>query len=129
MTYTYQLKYIRCGKKTCRTCPHGPYWYRFWKERGRLRCEYVGKVDPSFHEQLLYGNERAELDEIFDKGKASAELAERILGVRKGCDVAHAQKAYREKCLECHPDRGGDKRAFQRLNAAWSFLKVARGWK
>ena len=40
---TYQLVKIYCGKK-CSGCPHGPYWYAYWKEGGRSRSEYVGKT-------------------------------------------------------------------------------------
>lgn len=29
-------QYVRRGKKLC-----GPYWYRFWREGGRLRKQYV----------------------------------------------------------------------------------------
>lgn len=40
---TYQLIKVYCGKK-CKGCPHGPYWYSYWKEGGRTRSEYVGKT-------------------------------------------------------------------------------------
>jgi len=36
---------VRCGKETCTTCPHGPYWYAYWTEGGRRRSRYVGKLD------------------------------------------------------------------------------------
>jgi len=42
----YTLRLIRCGRKNCPTCPHGPYWYRQWKEDGRVRWKYVGKRLP-----------------------------------------------------------------------------------
>jgi len=35
---------IRCGKETCTRCPHGPYWYAYWREDGRRRSRYVGKL-------------------------------------------------------------------------------------
>jgi len=34
----------QCGKPRCRCLtgqPHGPYWYRRWREGGRLRRQYV----------------------------------------------------------------------------------------
>lgn len=34
---------VRCGKPTCKTCPHGPYWYEYWSEGGKRRSKYVGK--------------------------------------------------------------------------------------
>lgn len=39
----------RCGKTNCRCAGtdrsrlHGPYFYRYWREAGRLRKEYVPK--------------------------------------------------------------------------------------
>jgi hypothetical protein len=36
---------VRCGKASCTTCPHGPYWYAFWRENGRRRSRYVGRLE------------------------------------------------------------------------------------
>jgi hypothetical protein len=44
---TYRLEPVRCGKKTCTRCPHGPYWYAYWREDGRLRSRYIGKTLPA----------------------------------------------------------------------------------
>ena len=35
---------VRCGRPTCTTCPHGPYWYAYWRENGKRRSKYVGKL-------------------------------------------------------------------------------------
>jgi hypothetical protein len=40
---TYRLERVYCGKK-CSKCPHGPYWYVYWKDVGRTRSRYVGKT-------------------------------------------------------------------------------------
>lgn len=40
--------YVRCGKSPCRCEPgslHGPYYYRFTREGGRLRKRYVRKAE------------------------------------------------------------------------------------
>ena len=41
-------QYVRCGKDRCK-CEagelHGPYYYRFWREDGRLRKAYVRPAD------------------------------------------------------------------------------------
>jgi hypothetical protein len=39
---TYRLEKVSCGKG-CRGCPHGPYWYGYWKEGGKTRSKYIGK--------------------------------------------------------------------------------------
>jgi hypothetical protein len=43
---TYRLEPVRCGKSGCGRCPHGPYWYAYWREDGRLRSRYIGKTLP-----------------------------------------------------------------------------------
>lgn len=35
---------VRCGKDSCTSCPHGPYWYAFWTEDGRRRSRYIGRM-------------------------------------------------------------------------------------
>jgi hypothetical protein len=39
---TYRLERVSCGKK-CRVCPHGHYWYGYWREGGKTRSKYLGK--------------------------------------------------------------------------------------
>lgn len=38
-------QWVRCGKESCTRCPHGPYWYAYWREGGRRRSRYVGKLE------------------------------------------------------------------------------------
>ncbi len=37
-------QHVRCGKESCQSCPHGPYWYAHWTEDGRRRSRYVGRL-------------------------------------------------------------------------------------
>ncbi len=39
-------QWVRCGKGNCSRCPHGPYWYAYWREDGRRRSRYLGKLNP-----------------------------------------------------------------------------------
>ena len=41
---TYRLEEVRCGKDNCTRCPHGPYWYAYWREDGRVRSKYLGSA-------------------------------------------------------------------------------------
>jgi hypothetical protein len=34
---------VRCGKKSCTRCPHGPYVYAYWMEDGKQRSKYLGR--------------------------------------------------------------------------------------
>lgn len=43
---TFRQEHVRCGKPNCGRCPHGPYWYAYWREDGRLRSRYIGKSLP-----------------------------------------------------------------------------------
>jgi hypothetical protein len=38
------VEWKKCGKPNCRCARgklHGPYYYRYWREGGRLRKEYI----------------------------------------------------------------------------------------
>jgi hypothetical protein len=43
---TFRQEMVKCGKQGCTRCPHGPYWYAYWREDGRTRSRYVGKELP-----------------------------------------------------------------------------------
>jgi hypothetical protein len=45
-TLRYRQEEVRCGKAACTSCPHGPYWYAYWKEDGRTRKRYIGRHLP-----------------------------------------------------------------------------------
>jgi hypothetical protein len=41
---SYRQQMRRCGKAGCTKCPHGPYWYAFWREGAKVRSRYIGKT-------------------------------------------------------------------------------------
>lgn len=43
----YRQQMVQCGKRGCKSCPHGPYWYAYWREGGRVRSRYIGKTLPA----------------------------------------------------------------------------------
>jgi hypothetical protein len=50
---TYQLEAVRCGKAACVSCPHGPYWFAYWRHAGKQRKRYLGaEFKPLTFDQL-----------------------------------------------------------------------------
>ena len=43
---TIREEYVKCGSPYCSRCEHGPYYYGYWKENGKLMKKYIGKYDP-----------------------------------------------------------------------------------
>ena len=43
---SFRQQHVRCGKPTCTRCPHGPYWYAYWREGDKVRSRYIGKAAP-----------------------------------------------------------------------------------
>jgi hypothetical protein len=41
-------EFIKCGKENCNYCPHGPYYYSYWKDPAtkKLKKKYIGRFDP-----------------------------------------------------------------------------------
>ena len=43
---SYRPERIKCGKKNCKCAAgelHGPYWYAYWREGGKVKSRYIGK--------------------------------------------------------------------------------------
>ena len=42
-------EFIKCGKENCTDCPHGPYYYAYWKDSAmnKLKKKYIGQFDPT----------------------------------------------------------------------------------
>ena len=39
---TIRTEHVQCGKSFCLGCPHAPYYYAYWKEKGKLKKKYIG---------------------------------------------------------------------------------------
>lgn len=46
-TYAFERRYIKCGRDNCVRCPHGPYFYAFWRKGSRMRNRYIGRYLPT----------------------------------------------------------------------------------
>jgi hypothetical protein len=58
---TFRYETVRCGKPNCTRCPHGPYWYAYWKENGRTRSRYVGRALPQRAKEAYEEKQKAKL--------------------------------------------------------------------
>lgn len=117
MAEWFRSEYVKCGKAGCRKCPHGPYWYAYWREAGKMRKRYVGKVDPK------KGEEPDPREEIWNPRKATLVLAFSILGLSLGSSLASASARFRELSREHHPDRGGSQREMSIINSAYAYVR------
>jgi hypothetical protein len=43
---TIRKEYVKCGNPFCYKCKHGPYYYGYWKQNGKLKKKYIGLYDP-----------------------------------------------------------------------------------
>ena len=50
---TIRAEHVKCGKSFCLSCPHGPYYYAYWKEdNGKLKKKYIGTKYEETMEKL-----------------------------------------------------------------------------
>lgn len=128
--YTYRQEWVKCGKAQCKRCPHGPYWYAYWSEKGKLHKRYIGKNLP--HEDATQEEPPSRetidpRDEIFRAGSCDLGLAATILGVSRDATFATVKAAYFKLALASHPDRGGDEHCFKLYAAAWEVFRRVKG--
>jgi len=111
-TITLRDEFIRCGRKGCKSCPHGPYRYAYWKENGKLRKKYLGR--PAASPTLAEATFQARHEHL------EACAAERInalcflLGRRT---FTESRKAYRRALRLA--EEAGDREAALDLRKAW----------
>lgn len=130
--WTYRNEYVRCGKPACRSCPHGPYWYRYQRRGEKVKKEYVGKIKPEDLGGELHredGRVWDVYDDMLAAGGRNRTNAEAVLGLPERYRHGDLLAAYRRGCMIHHPDRGGDTRKMQAINAAWDYLRTYHRWK
>lgn len=122
---TLRSEWVRCGKN-CSRCPHGPYWYAYWRVNGKLHKRYLGKGRPEdgWNPELATPSP---FDAIFSSREATPELAFRILGMQPTTCFSDVRHQYRSMMPHHHPDMGGDERVAKWINCAFSYLKTYFG--
>lgn len=125
--WTYELEWVRCGKPTCSTCPHGPYWYRYRRVLRRLTKEYVGKDRPGCLGRLAKGEDGGEVrgwwELIHDPAVATPLLACCVLDLDKDSpSSAEIKAAYKAACDKYDPERGGSVSRMRAVDVAFNYL-------
>ena len=141
--WTYQERYVRCGKASCKRCSlnggHGPYWYGYIHRDGRMYTRYFGKQHPqgdpgaatwrNYSRSAVQEGRRDEtfakkLDPRWERPKRmDAVAAMRILGFTLYPLQTVLHRRYRELANEHHPDHGGDNRIMVAVNLAYAYLQ------
>lgn len=57
-TISIQLRFVTHNPR-CKKCPHGPYYYAFWKAGGKTKCAYIGKT-LNAEQQAIFNNNEAD---------------------------------------------------------------------
>jgi hypothetical protein len=63
-------EFIKCGKISCSSCPHGPYHYAYWKNNGKLKKKYLGTNKPRTAQE----KSKNSVLTLFGKGKRDNTL-------------------------------------------------------
>lgn len=126
--YTFELRYVRCGKAPCFNCDfgygHGPYWYAYKRVNGRVKSYYVGKREPASWEAIPADQPEPTVDPrwVF-KGRMDGRSALRILGFTSWPEQAVLRKRWAALVSQHHPDRGGNTKICAAINVAYEYLK------
>ena len=76
-------QWVRCGRANCRCArgeKHGPYFFRFWREDGRLRKQYIKRPDvdrvrAECEERRSEARlEKQILDELWNESRAMSKV-------------------------------------------------------
>ena len=97
---------------------HGPYWYGFYREGGRLKSVYFGKARP--RGGMRGDPETRAVDRWHIPSRWSTAQAFRVLGIKRTRD---AKGAYRKLIKKHHPDRGGSETKAKAINGAYRYLR------
>ncbi len=125
--WTYELRYVVCGKPNCAKCGiwnrvgHGPYWYGYRRENGKVKSKYFGKKDPRYVSKPPPQPPRAP-DRWYHPKRMDYNAALRIMGFTSQPSRLELKARYRSLLSEHHPDHGGSNDITVAINLANSYL-------
>jgi hypothetical protein len=77
---TVHAQYVRCGKQNCHCrngLGHGPYFYHYWREGGRLRKRYLRSSEVDAVRNQCKANRQHRL-EVAESRRSAQELVQRL---------------------------------------------------
>lgn len=111
---------VRCGKKGCKSCPHGPYRYEYYYLSGKLKKRYLGKAAKNVTPATA-------LDRLLRGDPVSDQDCARVLGLEGVQSFTKMRQAYRKIVREFCPHSGHyDERRYKAIRAAWNRLRGFR---
>lgn len=141
--WTYEERYVICGKVNCRKCNtgtgHGPYWYGYIHANGRMRQKYFGKHHPQGEEAArrwrAYSRRQAGRSARVETAappqdrwrrpkRMDYDSACRIFEVNGLPRGWKPEGTYRKLIDRYHPDHGGSHEAVVAINLAYAFIKA-----
>lgn len=80
---------VRCGKPRCRCASgnledlHGPYYYRFWRQDGKLRKQYLRKADAELVRAACMQRQIEERRRREERDRANELIQEQLAIIRE----------------------------------------------
>ena len=129
---TIRDEMIRCGKKGCTKCPHGPFRYAYFRVKGRLKKRYIGKVPTAETEpKFVLGehNERSRFFPLVRGNPAYFKLACECLGVTEHQNREAVRKRYHYLSKKQVTSAYNSGVGLVILEGAWLAVRRFQGWK
>lgn len=118
----YRQERRSCGKK-CGKCPHGPFWYAYWRTQGRLKSKYIGKELPPDVEALMKEQFPVETP------MTEEEKAYLALGGMQGMTFSAMRKLYRGNMVKLTALWNQEQENCRKAELLEEIADLRRAWK
>jgi hypothetical protein len=97
-----------------------PEWYKEdkWNYQYFYKEENWYSDSSNFHDNPFTDNKSFN----FDREEDYVSKEEQVLGLKRSSSQEEIKKAFREKAMETHPDKGGDPAEFRKVREAYEVL-------
>jgi len=128
---TLQEKRVKCGKG-CKSCPHGPYLYTFFRVDKKLKSRYLGSMNKleyleSQSEILCPISEPSMIEQKYPSLIGSPLFCMDVLGLNSSDAISREQ--IRKRIYNYAATKSALPSRVAEMQAAFCMLCVQRGWK